>query len=130
MEIFIFWLQIQAEKKKLLHSLGNLLLLSRSKNSELQNKSFSYKKKHTNKDGNETGYFNGSYSEIDVTRYENWTPIEIFNRGKELIAFLTERWDIDFNGWEIASEEDLLQLEFMQKPKIKTIYERASNLEF
>ena len=34
------------EKNYLLHSLGNLVLLSRSKNSELQNFDFPYKKKH------------------------------------------------------------------------------------
>ena len=102
------------QKKKLLHSLGNLLLLSRSKNSELQNNSFSYKKKHINKNGKEVGYFNGSYSEIDVAKHDNWTPNEIFDRGRELITFLIERWDIDYQWWEFASEEELLQLEFMQ----------------
>jgi len=46
-----FW-----EKRYLLHGLGNLLLLSNSKNSELQNNCFSYKKRHTNKNGDKVGY--------------------------------------------------------------------------
>ncbi len=101
------------KKEMLLHSLGNLVLLARSKNSQLQNKPFEFKKRHTNRNGKTVGFFNGSYSEIDVAKNENWTPDEIFNRGKELIAFLGERWDIDFKTWGF-DEAKLLQLDFLQ----------------
>ena len=85
------------KKQMLLHSLGNLVLLARSKNSQLQNKPFDFKKRHTDKNGNEVGFFNGSYSEIDVAKNENWRPDEIYNRGKELrtlidIKFPTSSW--------------------------------------
>ena len=98
------------KKEMLLHSLGNLLLLARSKNSQLQNKPFDRKKRDTDKNGNEVGFFNGSYSEIDVAKNKNWGPDEICNRGKELIAFLGERWDIDFKVWGL-DEGQLLQLD-------------------
>jgi hypothetical protein len=78
------------EKKCLTNSLGNLLLLSQSKNSELQNGKFSYKCKHENKNGDYVGYFNGSYSEISVSENEDWGPKEILERGREMISFMRD----------------------------------------
>lgn len=104
----------EKERKILLHSLGNLVLLSRSKNSEFQNKCFDFKKKHT-KEGNEVGFFNGAYSEIEVSSYDNWTPVEIESRGKKMLSFLEERWSIDFTGWDDINKEDLLKLDFLKK---------------
>lgn len=104
------------ERKKLLNSLGNLVLLGQSKNSEFQNKCFDFKKKHQNKEGNEVGFYNGAYSEIEVSNYPNWTPLEIEKRGKKMLSFLEERWDINFEGWEIDKEK-LMQLDFLKKEK-------------
>lgn len=104
-------------KKIMLHSLGNLLLLSRSKNAELQNYCFDFKKKHSNKKGVKIGFFNGSYSEIEVSSYSNWTPSEILERGMKMLDFLEYRWGIDFNdGWNIKKKE-LLQLKFLKDSK-------------
>jgi hypothetical protein len=94
-------------KEILLHNLGNLLLLAQSKNSELQNFCFSYKVKHKNKNGNDTGFFNGSYSEINVSNYSTWTATEIIKRGEEMLAFMEKRWGIDFEEWEIEKEKVL-----------------------
>ena len=105
------------ECKKLRHSLGNLVLLAQSKNSELQNFCFDYKKKHKNKKGAEVGFFNGSYSEIEVASYDKWTPEEILKRGNDLLDFLSSRWEIDFESWEIL-KEDLLQLDFVDSPYV------------
>ncbi len=98
--ISIFDKYSKKERKILLNSLGNLVLLGQSKNSEFQNKSFDFKKKHTNKSGDEVGFFNGSYSEIEVSSFSDWTPEEIKNRGKKLLEFMIERWDIDIDGYE------------------------------
>lgn len=87
------------ERKILLHSLGNLVLLSRSKNSSLQNKCFALKKGDTAK-GNTVGFYNGSYSEIEVSRYEKWTKEEIQDRGKKMLDFLDKRWEVDIQSWE------------------------------
>lgn len=94
-------------KEILLHNLGNLLLLAQSKNSELQNFCFSYKVKHKNKNGNDSGFFNGSYSEINVSNCSTWTATEIIKRGEEMLAFMEKRWDIDFEEWEIEKEKVL-----------------------
>ncbi|WP_342304943.1 DUF262 domain-containing HNH endonuclease family protein [Methanolobus sp. ZRKC5] len=104
------------DKMKILHSLGNLVLLSQSKNSELQNKCFDFKKRHL--DTNNTtfsGFYNGSYSEIQVSNYEKWTPDEILKRGFDMLDFLEERWKIDFNDWENIAKEDILQIKFVNK---------------
>lgn len=102
------------ERKILLNTLGNLVLLGQSKNSELQNKCFDFKRKHTNKDGDDVGFFNGAYSEIEVSSYDNWTSTEIDDRGKKMLSFLEERWNIDFKNWKIE-KEDLLKLDFLNK---------------
>lgn len=110
----VFNVYSKKERKILLNSLGNLVLLGQSKNSEFQNKCFAFKKKHTNKDGNEVGFFNGAYSEIEVSSYNNWTPKEIENRSKKMLTFLEERWEIDIKGWEIE-KKDLLKTAFLIK---------------
>ena len=73
------------EDKALAHSLGNLLLLSQSKNSSLQNGPFSEKKEK---------YRTGSHSEIEVAKYDEWTPASIVQRGKEMLQFLVDHWDL------------------------------------
>jgi hypothetical protein len=93
------------EKNKICHSLGNLLLLAHSKNSELQNFCFSHKVKHKNKDGDYSGYFNGSHSEIDVSGNKNWTAEEISFRGQRMLDFLEQRWDIDIEAWGVEKSE-------------------------
>lgn len=102
------------EKTRLLHSLGNLLLLSRSKNSKLQNKDFTFKKRHTNQQGIETGYFNGSYSEIEVAQNNDWTASDILERGKKMLLFIQSRWDINFDEWEFDVDK-ILGLNFLNK---------------
>ena len=98
----------ETQRKYLLNSLGNLLLLSISKNSELTNECFDYKKKHTNNNGFETGYFTGSYSEIEVAQYQDWTPKEILARGLKMLQFMEERW-----GIKIENKKELLFLDFI-----------------
>lgn len=110
-----YWLDLfkdlkQSKKKNLLHSLGNLVLLSRSKNSELQNKNFDFKKKHDNNNGDEVGFFNGSYSEIAVSSYKKWSPEEIIERGGKMLDFMQERWKFKIEDWEITAK-NLLNLD-------------------
>ena len=106
------------QQKALLHSLGNLVLLAREKNSELQNKCFAFKKKHKKiyKDKTEdyVGYFKGSYSEIEVATYNQWTGKEIIDRGKKMLEFMEERWGFNQDGgfdWGITKEA-LLNVDF------------------
>ncbi len=95
-------------------TLGNLLPLSQSINSSLQNDCFKDKKKakfNEKKNKLRQGYSDGSHSEIEVSLYAEWTPDEILERGNLLLEFMEKRWDIKFEN-DYAKAE-LLFLEFM-----------------
>ncbi|MGK4474269.1 DUF262 domain-containing protein [Aeromonas molluscorum] len=80
----------EQKRRYLTHSLGNLLPLSRSKNSALQNDSFPQKVNN----GTGVGYYNGSVSENEVAQNTDWTPNKILERGLELLRFMEHRWNI------------------------------------
>ena len=87
------------QRRAYCNSLGNLLLLSSAINSSLQDDAFAEKKKPKYKsDGSKVrnGYADGSHSEIEVSRYEDWGPNEIRERGIRLLKFMEERWCIRF----------------------------------
>ena len=95
------------------NTLGNLLPLSMSINSSLQNDCFKDKKRERrDSDGVKIreGYNNGSHSEIEVSAYTDWTPETIKDRGLKLLNFMERRWGIKFE-----SEEKKLELLFLQK---------------
>lgn len=92
-------------------ALGNLLLLSSSINSSLQNDSYPEKLSPKTNDKGETirkGYADGSHSEIEVAlKYPNeWNKASIDERGLTLLKFMENRWDIRFKDDE--SREKLL----------------------
>lgn len=95
------------ERQLYLNSLGNLLLLSRSKNSKLQNFPFDEKKRRYDNAGNSMGYFNGSYSEIEVSEKDEWTPDAIRERGRKMLEFMEERWAFKFSDWDIEYDDIL-----------------------
>lgn len=100
------------ERKSLKNSLGNLLPLSRKKNSSFQNKCFIDK---VSNDDNTVGYRYGCYAENEITKFDKWTSVEILNRGLLLIDFLEKRWEL-----KIGSEQEKLKflgLEFLKKEK-------------
>lgn len=117
-----YWIKMfknynENEKKRLKGSLGNLLPLSKSINSSLQNDSFEEKKigKHRiDEDGNARGYCNGSYNELEVVeKYKEWNAEAILDRGLKILDFMEEEWDFFF-----ASKADkikVLGLDFMIK---------------
>ena len=79
------------ERTILRHSLGNLLPLSKGKNSSFGNKPFLSKKGST---VSTVGYRYGSYSEIEITNIEVWNAQEILRRGINLLNFLEKNWGI------------------------------------
>lgn len=96
-------------------TLGNLLPLSSSINSSLQNDCFEDKKNLIMDENNtvkRNGYSNGSYSEQEVAMEENWGPDQIEARGIKLLSFMERRWKIDF-GDEIQ-KRDLLHLNLIR----------------
>lgn len=97
------------EREAYRNSLGNLLLLSSAINSSLQNDTFAEKKKPKfAADGTKlrNGYADGSHSEIEVSRCEEWGPDAIRRRGKRLLRFLEVRWQVRFQ--DDGARESLL----------------------
>lgn len=84
----------QKQRETIRNSLGNLLPLSKPKNSSLSNKPFPEK---VNGEGvnSSIGYRYGCYAENEITLETEWTPNHILIRGLKLLKFLEDRWDID-----------------------------------
>lgn len=85
------------QRNVLKHCIGNLVPLSKPKNSSLGNRPFSEKKGSKDK---KTGYAYGSYSEIEVSHNENWTPELIKERSLTLLNFMEKRWGITLGNDE------------------------------
>lgn len=101
------------QKQLLRNSLGNLLPLSRPKNSSLSNRSFP--EKVSGRVDSITCYKYGSYSEIEVSQVPDWTPQEILARGVKLLSFMEKRWQINFGGEK--GKVSMLGLEFVHRNK-------------
>ena len=91
------------EIKTLSASLGNLLPLSQSINSSLQNDPFAEKKAR--------GYTNGSHSEIEVSKESDWDAKRIYDRGVKLLHFMEKRWGFAFESQDQIDE--LLHIAFV-----------------
>lgn len=76
----------ETNKIKLINSLGNLVPLSKSVNSELGRKPYREKIER---------YKIGSYSEIEISQNKEWNKESIENRTKKLLGFMFERWGIN-----------------------------------
>lgn len=119
----------KANQLYLQHSLGNLLPLSQSINSSLQNDSFENKKKPKFNDRGEKvrqGYLDGSHSEIEVASYTEWTPETILERGMDLLAFMEKRWEFKFINDE--AKKQLLFLNFMMQKENEEIINETESL--
>ncbi len=106
----------EQQKQYLQGTLGNLLPLSCSINSSLQNDCFKDKKKAKLNEKNEKirqGYYDGSHSEIEVANYEIWDKKTILDRGLNLLKFMEKRWDLEFENEQCMKE--FLFLDFMNK---------------
>ena len=81
----------EVAREKWTHRLGNLLLLSRYKNSQAQNYDFEKKK---------AKYFNTSGSAVfalttQVLQHPEWTPDVVFARQQLLVDRLVKEWELD-----------------------------------
>jgi hypothetical protein len=100
----------QKQRTTLRNSLGNLLPLSRPKNSSLSNKPFP--EKVDGKGDPVVGYRYGCYAENEVASCNEWTPKEILRRGLKLLSFMEKRW-----GPELGDEKQkkrMLGLDFIK----------------
>lgn len=117
-----------SNKHKLTNTIGNLLPLSKTINSSLQNYSFERKK--------EMRFCDGSHNELEVSRSEDWTSKEILDRGLKIVKFMEKEWDFiipnlaerkRFLGLDFMIEEDdewidLTEvINYQEEPKVKEI---------
>ncbi len=102
----------EKEQQYLTNSLGNLLALSQSINSSLQNDEFE-EKKNPSKVGRR-GFSKGSNSEIEVSQKSDWNPDAILERGMHLLSFMEDRWGFKFNK---DKKHDILGLAFMREER-------------
>ena len=92
------------EIKQLSSSLGNMLPLSQSINSSLQNDSFDDKKVR--------GYANGCHCEVEISKEQTWDAQHIYDRGIKLLRFMEARWDFKFES--IDQMDELLHIGFVK----------------
>ncbi|MCY4303248.1 MAG: DUF262 domain-containing HNH endonuclease family protein [Aestuariivita sp.] len=94
------WFPTEEDHKQWVHSLGNLVLLDRRKNSAAQNYEFDLKKKKYFVPGNSSPFT--LTKEIDA--YKTWKPVDIENRRYELLKRLAKTWDLEdgFETWADA----------------------------
>ena len=126
-----YWQQRFADNN-LLNSLGNLLLLKLAKNIQVQNYDFITKKTTTFDANNEVeflGYDHGSYSEKIVSKYAEWTPKEIIERGKHLLHFLVEHWNIDKNLLTEENVNKILNIQPTLNMTVATIGVQPSGID-
>jgi len=104
----------EEQRNYLTGSLGNLLPLSSSINSSLQNDPFDEKKNTKEVSGTvvRNGYENGSYSEQEVAAQDVWTAKEIKERGLQLLKFVEKRWNLSLGNEEARLK--LLHLDFLR----------------
>lgn len=100
----------QKQKEALRDSLGNLLPLSKPKNSSLSNKPFN--DKVDGKQEPAIGYRFGCYAENEITKEKEWTPETILQRGFRLLNFMERRWDIEIG--DEKQKQTMLGLDFMK----------------
>lgn len=94
------------------NAIGNLLPLSKPKNSSLSNSPYPEKiKGRTPK----TGYAFGSYAENEVVvDYPEWTPKAILDRSLRMLDFIEKRWAISLG--KDSDKVDILGLGFLGSP--------------
>jgi Protein of unknown function DUF262/Protein of unknown function (DUF1524) len=99
----------QRQRTALRESLGNLLPLSRQKNSSLSNKPFPEKVEGVL--NTSVGYRFGCYSENEVASKTEWTAETILERGLQMLSFMEKRWDFKLGTNEV--KKAMLGLDFM-----------------
>lgn len=104
-----------SERKLLQNSLGNLLPLSRAKNSSLSNRKF--EDKINGKENSFIGYRYGCYAENEVCKENIWNASAILKRGLKLLDFMEKRWGIKLGSRE--DKIDILGLNFIEN-KLKS----------
>lgn len=105
------------ERKRLCNSLGNLLAITHSDNSSMQNDPFRFKVDQSEKGTQyrNRGYRYDSLSAQLVANKSTWSPDHVKNRGLEILDFILFKLDEDQNKLSIEEKVALLGLNFLSE---------------
>ena len=126
---YAFNMYDESEKKCFKNAIGNLLPLARSINAKYQNYGYWVKAQGHSGELNSPNYSNGSLSEIKVTqnkKYNYWTGQAIKTRSIELLNFLSNRWELNFESKELTKLLNMPDLKenLIDYKKLKALYEK------
>lgn len=108
---------LEVEKVRLCNSLGNLLAITHSDNSSMQNDPFIFKVDQSEKGGQyrNRGYRYDSLSAQIVANESTWNPKSIRERSLKLLEFILTKLDEDQNKLSREERLSLLGLNFLNK---------------
>lgn len=122
-------------EKRIINSLGNLLLLSSgAENSSLKNYSYPVKRL-MDVDSKKFAYCDGSRSARKIAENEHWTAKQIYERSNELLNFLYNNWlsnYIDVNEWnELLKNLNLVNFEYksISDNEYESLIKELSNID-
>lgn len=120
----------ESERKRLCNSLGNLLAITHSDNSSMQNDPFKHKVDQSEKGAQyrNRGYRYDSLSAQIVANESTWDPDHVKNRGLKMLDFILLKLDEDQNKLSIEDKVALLGLNFLNK-NLEQLSE-ANNVEY
>ncbi|WP_353166493.1 DUF262 domain-containing protein [Acinetobacter sp.] len=120
----------EGERKRLCNSLGNLLAITHSDNSSMQNDPFKHKVDQSEKGAQyrNRGYRYDSLSAQIVANESTWNPDHVKNRGLKILDFILLKLDEDQNKLSIEDKVALLGLNFLNK-NLEQLSE-ANNVEY
>lgn len=120
------------ERKRLCNSLGNLLAISHSDNSSLQNDPFRFKVDQSAKGAEyrNRGYRYDSLSAQLVANNDSWTPELIKKRGIKILDFILKKLDEEPNKLSEVEKIGLLGLDFLNESVPENIQSEAVDVEY
>lgn len=105
----------EVERKRFCNSLGNLLAITHSDNSSMQNDPFRFKVDQSEKGSQyrNRGYKYDSLSAQIVANESTWSPDSVKNRGLEILDFILLKLDEDQSKLSKEEKVSLLGLSFL-----------------
>ncbi|MCY9139688.1 MULTISPECIES: DUF4357 domain-containing protein [Peribacillus] len=96
------WFENFEQPEEYVHKLGNLVLLTRSKNSQAKNYDFQKKKKSYFQSSGGVTSFALTSQVIQMTK---WTPAIVEKRQKQLVQLLVKTWELDKKTSKLSTQQ-------------------------